>query len=127
MDITIFLAQLWGPVVLAIGIGVFVSRNYYIRVYRDLEKDPLAVIVFGMIAMGAGIAQVLSHNMWDTLLQVVVSILGWGLLAKGVTFLVIPKVIDRIGDWYVRNKLLPVAGVLMLVAGGYLTWVAYFA
>jgi hypothetical protein len=50
MDITIFLAQIWGPVILAVGIGVFTSRSYYLKVYRDLEKETLAVLLFAMFA-----------------------------------------------------------------------------
>jgi len=65
MDITTFLAQIWGPIILAVGLGVFISRNYYMRIYRDLEKETLAVLVFGMVAMAAGIAQVSVHNIWN--------------------------------------------------------------
>ena len=46
METTLFLAKLWGPAILAVGIGVFVSRNYYIKIYLDLEKDALAVLLF---------------------------------------------------------------------------------
>ena len=62
MDITTFLAQLWGPTILAISLGVFVNRSYYIKIYRDLERSPLTVLVFGMIALTAGIAHIHFHN-----------------------------------------------------------------
>lgn len=127
MDITTFLAMLWGPTILAVAIGVFLSRPYYLKIYRDLDKSPLAVLVFGMIAMTAGIAHVYFHNSWDTLPEIVVSFLGWGLLAKGALFLVAPKFVDKAGDGWAKKKLIPVAGTLMLVVGGYLTWLAYFA
>ena len=39
METTLFLAKLWGPAILAVGIGVFFSRSYYIKIYRDLEKS----------------------------------------------------------------------------------------
>jgi hypothetical protein len=127
MDITTFLASLWGPVILAVAIGVFVSRPYYIKVYRDLEKDALAALLFGMVAMTAGIAHILFHNVWDTFPQVLVSLLGWGVLIKGTLFIVTPKFVDKAGDGWVHMKLIPFAGVLMLLVGAYLTWFAYFA
>lgn len=64
-----------GPIILAVGLGVFVSRGYYIRIYRELEKETLTVLLFGMVAMSTGIAQIIFHNIWDTLPQIVVSLL----------------------------------------------------
>jgi hypothetical protein len=48
MELTQFLAQIWGPVILAIGLGIFVSPKYYSKVYHDLEREPLAILVFAM-------------------------------------------------------------------------------
>ncbi len=127
MDATTYLAQLWGPVMLAVSIGVLVSRAYYIRIYRDLEKAPLAVLLFGMVAMAAGLAQVLYHNVWDTFPQIVMSLLGWGTLIKGALFIIAPKFVDRTGDGWANMKLIPFAGAFMMLVGVYLTWFAYFA
>lgn len=127
MDITTFLAQLWGPVILAVGIGVFLSRAHYVRLYRDLEKNALAGLCFGIIAMAAGILQVRVHAAWDTLPQVVVSLLGWGLLIKGTLFVIAPTFVDRMGDRWAKLTLIPLAGGFMLLVGAYLTWIGYLA
>ena len=125
MDITIFLAQVWGPILLAVGVGVFFSRSYYIKIYRDLENSPLAVLVFGMAAMAAGIAQLHFHNSWNTFPEIIVSFLGWGLLIKGAVFLIAPSFVDRAGDEWANHKLIPLAGGIMLLIGAYLTWFAF--
>lgn len=127
MDITTFLAQIWGPVIFAIALGVFVSRGYYLKIYRDLEKETLAVLIFGMVAMAAGIAQVLAHNVWNTPLEIIISLLGWGLLLKGAAFAIAPKIVDWSGDMFINSKLIPFIGAAMLVLGAYLSWVGYFA
>lgn len=127
MNATMFLAHLWGPVLLAIGLGVFVSRSYYVRVYRNLQKEALAVLLFGMIAIVWGILQVGAHNLWGTPAEVIISIIGWGMLAKGLLFAVAPGVVDRAGDKTADSGLIPMAGVLMLVIGAYLSWFAYLA
>lgn len=127
MDITTFLALVWGPVMFAVGLGMFVSRSYYIRVYRDLEKDPLAVLIFGMVAMMVGIILVTLHNVWSTVPQIIVGLLNWGLLIKGVTFVVIPRWVERAGDKWATLNLIPATGAFMVAVGAYLSWVAYFA
>ncbi len=127
MDTTVFLAQMWGPTILAVGLGVFMSRNYYIKIYRDLEKDVLAVLVFGMAGMAAGIAQVLFHNSWGSLPEIVISLLGWGLLLKGAMFVIAPTFVDTLGDMWASKQLIPIAGTFALIVGTYLTWFAYLA
>jgi len=127
MDLTTFLAHLWGPTILAIGLGIFVSPSHYIKIYRDFEKETLTVLFFGIFATVFGIMQILFHNVWNTLAQIVISILGWGMFVKGLLFLIAPHFVDKVGNFWTNKKLVPCAGVLMLVIGAYLTWFAYFA
>jgi hypothetical protein len=125
MNTTIFLAQIWGPILVAIGLGFFISRRYYVKIYRDLEKAPFAVLFFGMFAMAAGIAQILFHNSWTTLPEILISLLGWALLFKGIVCTVVPRIADRGGDWTIDNKIVPTVGIFALILGVYLSWIAY--
>lgn len=126
MDITTFLAQIWGPILIAIAFGFFFSTKYYIRIYRDLEKESFAVLFFGMVAMAGGIAHILAHNIWGNLSQIIVSLLGWGVLIKGIICVAFPKLADRGGDWALNTKVVPAAGIIALILGAYLSWVGYF-
>ncbi len=127
METTIFLAKLWGPVILAVGLGIFISRNYYHKIYRDLENSALAALVFGMTAMVAGTAHIITHNAWGTFAEGLVSFLGWGLFAKGTLFVMVPNLVDRMGDFWVNKNLVPMAGTITMVVGLYLCWLGYFA
>lgn len=127
METTVFLAQLWGPVLLAVGFGIYSSRKYYLRIYRDLDKEVLAVLIFGMLGTVLGIMHIQAHSLWDTLPQVLVSLLGWGLFLKGLVFLVAPRFVDRSGDKAAKSGLLPLAGGALLLLGAYLTWIGYLA
>lgn len=127
MEITTFLMQLWGPTLLAIGIGFFTSRKYYIKIYRDLEKQAFASFIFAIIAIPAGIAQILAHNVWGSFAEGVISILGWGLLIKGIIFAIAPRFADSAAEKESKTKLIPVAGFLMIVLGAYLTLAGFGA
>lgn len=126
MELTTLLAQIWGPILVAVGLGFFFSTEYYVRVYRDLEKESFAVLFFGMFAMAGGIAHILAHNIWGDLPQIIVSLLGWGVLIKGVICVTFPKLADRGGDWALNAKVVPAAGGFALLLGAYLSWVGYF-
>lgn len=125
MSTTQFLAALWGPVMLAIGIGMFTNRDYYARIYRGLESETFATFIFGGFAMTAGIAQILAHHAFGSLISTVITLLGWGLFIKGLTFVVAPHVAERGGNWAAGARLVPAIGVLLVVVGAYLSYVAY--
>ena len=121
-----FLAGLWGPAILAVGIGFFVSREHYLRIYRDIQREPFALLVFGMAGIAAAIAQISVHNVWDTLPEMLISFLGWAMLLKSLSFMIMPNIADKLSDIVAsKSTLITTAGVIMLVAGGYLTWLAY--
>ncbi len=126
METTVFLASLWGPALLAVGLGIFFSRKYYMRMYHELEKETLAILCFGMMAISVGIAQIHFHNVWNTLPQILVSLLGWLTLVKGFATTVAPGFVDQGGDWTVKSKILPYSGGLMVILGLYLSLVGYF-
>jgi len=126
MDTTMFLMQMWGPALLAVGVGFFTSRNYYVKIYRDLERQSFAVFLFALIAIAAGVAHIQAHNVWETFGEGVISFLGWGLLFKGVIFAVAPRFVDKTAAGEADSKLIPLAGALMVLLGAYLTWIGYF-
>ena len=126
MDTTTFLAMVWGPIVFAVGLGIFISRDVYVRIYKDIQKEPLAGLAFGMFAMMVGIIQISVHNFWGTFREAFVSSLGWGTLLKGAIFIIYPRFVDRAAEWEVSKKLVPVAGGVTLLVGLYLIWVGFF-
>lgn len=127
MDTTTFLAQVWGVAMFAVGLGFFTSPKYYLRIYRDLEKAPLATLVFGIGGIVGGIAQINAHNIWGTVPETVITLFGWGLLVKGAVFTVLPGWVDRAGDWEADKKITPIAGSITLAIGVYLSWIGFFA
>ena len=126
IETTLFLAQLWGPVLILIGVGIWVSSGFYHKLYKDLEKETLAVLSFGILATIAGLAHVLVHNYWDNNLEILISLLGWATLIKGAAFLVWPHLIDLGGNWAAKHKTYRYSSVVMIILGLYLFQVSYF-
>lgn len=124
--LTVSLAQYIGPVMLAVGLGIFFSKNYYEKVYRHLEQETLSVLMSGIIAVVVGIAIVLHHNFWHSLLAGIVSLIGWLSIAKGLLLIIVPKVVDQIGDWMADKKgWFKFAAILYTVIGAYVSYMAY--
>lgn len=126
MEMTMFLAGLWGPAILAMGLGVFINKSHYVRIYRDIQREPFALLAFGLAGIMLGIWHVQAHNVWETLPEIVISFFGWALLLKAAAFIIKPDLVDMWGDKVATAKLIPTVGTLTLIVGGYLTWFAYF-
>lgn len=126
MDSTTFIASIWGPILVAVSLGMFTSKSFYEKIYRDIEKDALAALVFGVLAMIVGLAQVQTHNLWGTPAQIVVTLLGWGTLVKGAVMVIAPRLADSASHSWLRLRIMPAVSVGVLVLGVYLTHLAYF-
>lgn len=124
-SITIFLAQLWGPAILAIGLGVLISKEHYVRIYREIQREPFALLAFGLAGIMLGIWHIQVHNTWGTITEMIISLFGWALLIKATIFIIKPNIADNWGDFVASAKLVPTVGILAIVLGGYLTWVGH--
>lgn len=126
METTIFLAQLIGPTMIAVGLGLFFSRDYYKKVYRHLENETLGVLMSGIAALVIGIVMVMTHNIWDSPLTVIVTLVGWLSIAKGLLLIVVPRTVDKLGDWMAgKEGWFTFAGAFYTVIGAYLSYMAY--
>jgi hypothetical protein len=123
--LTISLAKLIGPAVLAVGLGILCSKNYYAKAYRNLEKETIALLVSGLLALVIGIAIVGNHNVWDNPLAGFVSLIGWLSIAKGLLLIVFPKTVDKIGDTIAGSNILKIAAILYSLVGAYVTYIAF--
>jgi len=121
---TIFLAQIWGPILLAVGLGLFTHRTHYLRVYQGLASEPLAGLTFGVFAMLVGLLQISIQHSWNTLLESLLTLLGWGTLVKGTLFLVAPTYVERVAGAWAKGKI-PLAATLAVILGLYLVWIGY--
>lgn len=125
---TLFLAQLMGPTMLAVGLGIFFSKNYYAKVYRNLENETLAVLMSGIAALVIGIVVVMSHNVWGGFIATVVTLVGWLSIVKGLLLIISPKTVDRLGDRLSANpSLFPIIGTVYAALGAIISYVAYLA
>ncbi len=125
METTIFLASLWGPVMFVAGLGLIISRRYYLTVYKNANRDRMAVVAISIIAMTTGLAQVQFHNVWESLPQIIISLLGWAMLIEGALYTLKPKIAEKLSALIVEEKMMVASGVICLILGGYLSWVAF--
>lgn len=88
---TVFLSKLIGIYCMLVGASMGANKIETVRMVSYLVHDAPIVFLFGLITVAAGLAIVLSHNIWSGgALPVIVTIVGWATLLKGAAFLFFP-------------------------------------
>ena len=62
---------------LAVGIGIFVNGAIYRLLADEFLRSRALIYLSGLLLMTAGLAIVLTHNVWRADWPVIITILGW--------------------------------------------------
>jgi hypothetical protein len=116
------IARLMGPVLLVMGIGMalglWLSPDVYTGVMKDFMGNIALIWLVGILALVTGLAIVNVHNMWVGDWRVIITILGWLAILRGVVSLLFPAKIQAIGNRMVESNAGCVLGALALVVLG---------
>jgi len=122
MDLTYFLAQLFGYYLIIVGILFLFRAKAFGRAMGELAKSEGMLVFAGLGATLGGFAIVLSHNIWDAgHLALLVTLFGWAVLLKGLGLLFVPeKTIAMWTRWSSLERYGYVYGAVTLLIGLYL-------
>lgn len=120
MDVSIFFARLWGGFFVIFGLLFLVTR--YLGKVIEMTEDRSFVISTGYITLLMGLITVILHNLWVADWRVVITILGWSTLIKGVMKIGFPEVIHKQAQAFKRRQTLE--AVILLGLGGWLIWMS---
>ena len=126
---SVFLAKLIGPVLLVVGLGLVMNRAVYREVAEEVLRSRALTYESGLLALTAGLAIVLNHNVWTIKAWLlIITVTGWLLVLRGLLRILRPQqtsdyVTQLIARW---PPILSVSGALIGFFGGVLIWHGYF-
>jgi hypothetical protein len=97
--------QLFGLGFLAVGLGMLINASMIKRVLRDLEHTAAAIYLSGLVSMVVGYLIVAFHNDWVWGWPVIITLIGWSALLKGLSILVYPQFSLGLSELVAANKL----------------------
>lgn len=123
---TTYLARLIGLFAIVAGLAMISYKQETVETMTSLLNNPGAVFAVGLVGVAAGLALVLAHNVWSGgALPVVVTLLGWWSLIKGLACLFLPQqVMAVLGQHY--DRLFYVSPIISLLLGFYLVYASSF-
>jgi hypothetical protein len=126
MNTSIFLAKLIGPLMTVIGLAVIVNGKAFDKLAGEFLKSPALLFLSGFMLMPAGLAIVLTHNVWVWNWPVIITVLGWASIISGAIRLAMPvqttkfsKKLHKVRDYAV------IAGVGWAIIGLTLCYFGY--
>jgi 1,4-dihydroxy-2-naphthoate octaprenyltransferase len=88
---TVYLGKLLGLFTLITSFWLLAERQTAVSTIPALLGDRPAMVIFAIIALAAGLAIVLAHNIWSGgVLPILVTLIGWVMVIRGVLFLFLP-------------------------------------
>jgi hypothetical protein len=126
MELSILIAKVTSAVYLAAALGAFFSRDHYRRLLDDLFKNAALTYFIGFTTTILGFLMVNYHNTWRKDWTVLVTLLGWLALMKGVLIIAFPRFVQRYSRPIFEGKglqLFPYVAALLGLLFGYFGFV----
>lgn len=128
MELSIYLAQLIGPVLALTGLVVLFQPLRVKALAREVIQGEAVIFLAGLITLIGGLALVLSHNVWVWDWRVVITLLGWLAVVGGIGRVAFARQIKDLGAAMADHRLgLAIPGGLMVLIGIMLSWIGYQA
>ena len=121
MDMTIFFARLWGSFFIIFGFLFIITKQLGKTI--EMTDDKAFVISTGYITLLMGLITVILHNVWVASWEVVITILGWSTVIKGIMKIGFPEKIRKEAQRFKKKQ--AVSAVILLILGAWLMWMSF--
>jgi hypothetical protein len=123
METSVLIARILAVVYLAAAFGAFFNPDSYRKIAEDVYKNAALTYLMGFIAVVVGSLIVHFHNSWTRDWTVLITIVGWLALLKGITLIALPHIGKRMTEGLATRKglkVFPYVALLLGLAFGYL-------
>lgn len=117
MNISMVLAQIAGIFFVVVGIAMVVNGKATAEAIEESVAHKGIVFLWGLFALLTGAIVVVLNNSWTTGLPLLVTILGWLALIKGVFILLAPVAAASLYKKFGHSGMVVFCGVIAFVLG----------
>jgi predicted MFS family arabinose efflux permease len=104
MGLSVLAARILALTYIAAGIAAFSGKITFGQMVEEFERSPALTFVTGFIALVFGMVLVAYHNIWVMDWIVLITVVGWMSLFKGVLLMAFPQSVASFKGWYKNTK-----------------------
>ena len=119
-------ARVLGPFLAIVAIVAVIRMRDMPQLLSEFTASSVWPWVTGTFVLLGGVAIVASHQIWRGPAAIIVSVLGWLLVVRGIVLLAFPDVLASVADRIIdlEGAWIPIL-VVMAVIGLYLTYIGW--
>jgi hypothetical protein len=121
-------ARVMGPFLTIVPTTVAVRGGYMEALFNEFKANPMWPWLYGAILLMGGLFIIAFHQYWRSPAAIIVSLVGWFFLIRGVLLLTVPQAYNAAGNAVYSSGASAVIWVLFIClasAGLYLTYVGW--
>jgi len=124
MNTTLIITQILGTIFIVLGLAMVVNKKYTAAAVQDMMQIKGLLWLCGFMATAMGAIMIAVHNVWTTGLPLLITVMGWMALVKGLFILLFPNWSSSFYKKYITDSLLVVSGVVCVILGLALVYLA---
>src|SRR5262245_16076264 len=105
MEVSIFLGRALGIYLLIVSLSMLFNYRVFFASFQQWNEQPAAITLTAFLSIMLGILMVLVHNVWVLDWRVVITILAWLTLIKGIVRLNFPHAVPSTMEYFHQHKL----------------------
>jgi hypothetical protein len=121
MDTTIVLARICGIMCLLIGLSVM-NKNLMTTMINELENSKALFWFVGFVAALIGAVTLAFYSTWSLHWPVLITILGWLALLKGIAIMLFPASLSPVYRKFKASGIIMFSGIIALLVGAVLLY-----
>ncbi|MBT5709277.1 hypothetical protein N8766_05260 [bacterium] len=120
-----YIARVIGIVGILFILIVLASRGTMLDNLVEIMRDPGFLVQAGFMNLILGVAIVVGHNVWDGSWRVVITVIGYLALLKGIVLLAWPDVLVELSEGMIKSGMMPVQMLFATAFYGWLAWLGF--
>ena len=122
LETSIYLARVIGLLSVISALAVIVHYKKFLTLESDAIKNPLYIFLSGFIFLVLGVLLVVGHSVWVADWRLVVTLLSWSVLLKGVGRIFFPDAIKYVIEKKKKNRSFILGEIVLIGIGLYLLY-----
>ena len=119
MELSILVARILALTYIAAGIAALSGKINFNKIVEDFEKSQGLTFLAGFITLIIGMLLVQYHNIWVKNWTVLITIIGWMSLLKGIMLIAFPRFISSFKGWYKNTRIWGIFMIVLVILFGY--------
>ncbi len=119
-----WLASILGPFMTIIGLWMLLYYDQLVKVLTGIKNSPALFYLSSVYNLLIGFTILSQYDLWGWNALVLVTLLGWAMVIRGVMGLFVPQLLM---DFFMgKPQFTKIMGIIPLVWGLFLSWVGFF-